>query len=146
MKSFFTNFMFNVMLKLVSSIIHIYLPCFDNHVLKTQKKKTNDCWLTCFKAIICFNSQCKYLAKSLHSNCDLDSEELKHTKVLTLGSPSLKFGYQPKKNCIPQDHLPKSQKDMHDWDRKKKLDLEKVLSKNTVNKRLIMSRNSWNKN
>ncbi len=66
------------------------------------KKKTNDCWLTCFKAIICFNSQCKYLAKSLHSNYDLDSEELKHTKVLTLGSPPLKFGYQPKKIAYPK--------------------------------------------
>jgi hypothetical protein len=35
---------------------------------------------------------------------------------------------------------------MHDWDRKKKLNLEKVLSKNTFNERLIMSRNSQNKN
>ncbi len=30
---------------------------------------------------------------------------------------------------------------MHDCDRKKKLDVEKVLSKNTFNERLIMSRN-----
>jgi hypothetical protein len=35
---------------------------------------------------------------------------------------------------------------MHDWDGKKKLDLEKVLFKNIFNERLIMSKNPQNKN
>jgi hypothetical protein len=84
--------------------------------------------LACFCGIICFILECIYLPRSLHLDHDLKNEKSKHIEDLDRALLSRNVGTNIEELHTPTS-TPKKSKG-NDGNRKKKLELHKVLYKN----------------